>query len=622
MKCFIKKITAAALGILLTIAFPVNALALTGVTKEEAVYVNLAYDGSVENIYVVNAFDLTEDGTVTDYGQYSQTRNMSTDQAIHAKDGVLNFRASKGRFYYQGNMTGRDIPWTIKIDYLLNGVPVKADGLAGKSGSLEIKMSIRQNKSVNEVFFKHFALQAVFTLDADKCRDIVADGATIADAGGDKLITFTVLPDKEKDLSVKANVSDFSMDGIQIKGIPLSLDIDSPDTSELKDRIYDLQDGATDLDDGADDLHDGTGDLKDGVNDLKTATNKLKSGADRLKKGAKQLKDGIADLSGKSNALVQGSAQVKAALKQMDEGLNQLSSLKDGLARLKTASEQYLKSIGDLKDKTETLPAASKGIYDAIKQCRDALASASAHDGEMAAVVNSLKGSADPDVQALITAYEQKSSAIVQVRTGLSSLASQYDDFNSGISQTAAAVDQLASAYTEIKGGIQQIAVDGLLQLATGIETLAAQYDQLDGGITEYTGAFGKIASGYNGVYSGVADLADGISAMQSGVKELSGGADDLNDGAGELSEGTQELKDETADMDTEVDDKVNEMIDKYTKQDYTLVSFVSEKNTNIKLVQFVIKTDDIEIPDKTAPASDEPAANPAFWDKFIALFK
>ena len=53
-------------------------------TKQEVVYVNLSSDGSVKDIYVVNIFDLNEDGEVVDYGDYEELRNMSSDDEIVA----------------------------------------------------------------------------------------------------------------------------------------------------------------------------------------------------------------------------------------------------------------------------------------------------------------------------------------------------------------------------------------------------------------------------------------------------------------------------------------------------------------------------------------------------------
>ena len=37
-------------------------------SKDEVVYVNLNHDGSVDEIYVVNVFELAQPGKITDYG--------------------------------------------------------------------------------------------------------------------------------------------------------------------------------------------------------------------------------------------------------------------------------------------------------------------------------------------------------------------------------------------------------------------------------------------------------------------------------------------------------------------------------------------------------------------------
>ena len=628
MKRFAIKAVPLMLATVMALAIPSGAMAQgaaqTGSSpeKEEVVYVNLGGGGSVENIYVVNAFDVTADGTVTDYGLYSAARNLTTDDKITVSGDTVSFRAPKGRFYYQGNMGAKPIPWQIGTSYTLDGKAIEPSALAGKSGKLEIHISVKQNKSVDEVFFKHFALQTTVTLDTEKCSNISADGATVANSGSDRLLTYTILPDQEKEMDIQADVTDFEMDGIQMNGIPLHLDIEKPDTTEIKDKIHDLQDGASDLDDGAKDMEDGSEDLYGGAKDIYNGAKKLDTGAQALQSGAQTLKDGIAELSKKSGTLTEGSAQVKAAIDQINAGLAQLSGAADQLKELKAGSAQYLASMKALYGKIKGLPASSRNIYGAIQQSADALAAASSHDDALAPVVDALKTSADPNVQALVAAYTAKSAVIKQLRTGLSGLAGKYKDFDDGVAQTVAAVKSLSQAYAAMDRGIQKIPVDGLLQLTAGVQELAQEYAKFDAGVGQYTDAFAQISSGYAEVYSGITGLADGIADLKAGAKQLYNGANDLTDGAQDLSDGTGELVDKTSDMDTQVDDEVNDMVDKYTKQDYTLKSFASEKNTNIRLVQFVIKTEDITLPEKTAAASEESTAAPDLWDKLVSLFK
>ena len=48
-------------------------------------------------------------------------------------------------------------------------------------------------------------------------------------------------------------------------------------------------------------------------------------------------------------------------------------------------------------------------------------------------------------------------------------------------------------------------------------------------------------------------------------------------------------------DIDTQIEDNIKEALEKYTGGDYEAVSFTSAKNTDIGLVQFAIRTDDIK---------------------------
>lgn len=72
--------------------------------------------------------------------------------------------------------------------------------------------------------------------------------------------------------------------------------------------------------------------------------------------------------------------------------------------------------------------------------------------------------------------------------------------------------------------------------------------------------------------------------------------------------------------MNDKISDKIDEMLADITGGDEAIVSFTSDKNTDIKSVQFVIKTEAIEIPE--AP-EEEPAAEEElnFWQKVLRLF-
>ncbi len=57
-----------------------------------------------------------------------------------------------------------------------------------------------------------------------------------------------------------------------------------------------------------------------------------------------------------------------------------------------------------------------------------------------------------------------------------------------------------------------------------------------------------------------------------------------------------------------------------WRRSDAEIRSFVSEKNTNVESVQFVIKTGAIEKPEVVQTVEDEPQQM-SLWEKFLKLF-
>ena len=417
--------------------------------KDEVVYVNLTPEGETGTLYVVNNYDLDAETSVTDYGDYRSVRNLTTTQELARSGDAVSFTAPAGKFYYQGELDPArmaDLPWTVKVTYLLDGKETPGAELAGKSGRFEMRVSLRQNPDSDPVYRDNYALQATLQLDSETCKNIRAEGATVADVGQLRQMSYIVLPGKEKDFTVTADVVNFEMNGLSVNGIPLVLDIEDPDTKDLKDQVYDLQDGAAQLDDGALALEDG---------------------AAQLEEGAEDLRDGAQDLRG-------GAMELNANLQLMGKGLGDLSPI----------------------------------LLGAIENA--------AHAGHIS-----------PE-------------------------------------QAATAQEMFAKLPVLLAGA-------------------------------------GELAAGADQVACGTEDLYDGVLKLKDGITEL--------------ADGTLQLRDQSSDIDTQVDDKVDEMLDEYRSKEFTPVSFVSPKNTNVAAVQFVIKTGDIKLPDEE-PAPVEDPGDGTFWER------
>lgn len=738
-------------------------------SKQEVIYANLNTDGTLSETTVVNIWDRENSTTITDYGNYSSVKNLTTMDEIEFSNGTVKIDTEKSneKLYYEGSLNNAQLPWKFQLHYYMDGTEYNAEELAGKSGDLKITMSVRKNTACQGTFFDNYALQASFTLDTKLCRNIEAEGATAANVGSDKQLTYTILPGKETDITITAEVTDFEMDAVAINGIPLSLNVEVDD-EELMSQVTELLEGIEQLDDGAGELQDGISELQDGAEgDLKSGVNELNDGASQLQDGASQLKDGgssvkdgaselndgakalekglktlnqgieqieggLAALDSKSADLTNGSAQVKSALKQIKTALNAVSASSESIEQLLSASAAIKQGISDI---TSGVTALEEGVsyqayknimkqngldLDELKAGNDAAienlqslqSSLDKISGQLDAMENisiqntpdisieqlnaiisvlKLAGMDDATLEALKTQLGN-SSQLAALKAQLEALKTQLEQLSSQTNQVsqlilllqgnnaniqgieqylttinanikeletgAAALKESYNQFDQAIGTLADTLEDLLYQvsaLTAAINTLSSQYETLDQGLNDYTDGVSAIVAGckqvsagaeelvygsseltngssalYNGTaelltgisefYQATGTLKDGTGQLDEGVAELLAGISALYDGSGELKDGTSQMRDETSGMDTEISDKIDELLATISGDNTDITSFVSDKNTNVEAVQFVIQTAAIEIPEE--PEAEETSEEElSFWEKLLALF-
>lgn len=616
--------------------------------KEEVIYANLTSSGDIEKIYAVNIF---EDKDIVDYGVYETVKNMNTMDKINYSNGKITIQNSEDKLYYQGIMKqNTEMPWTIKVRYKLDGIEYAPSELAGKSGKLEISISIKENKKCKKNFFENYALQTVVQLDTNLCENIKSDEATMANVGGLKQLTYTILPGNEKDIKITTDVTDFEMSEIQVNGINLNLglDKDSIDTSSLTGELDKLKDAVNDLDNGANELNDGA--------------KKLDDGAVTLTEGIKTIQDGLDQLNSKSSSLTSGSSDVLSALKTIQSSLNNVSTSSKDLKQLSSASTSIKSGIDSLVKGLKTVDSSidtynsslkKAGLNSASelaqknKQALSALGitntqrklySAYTSGGSQAvsAELAKLAQAGDSEAVALykqvsagntdaVTQYVQAAGKLISVETLLKADASYIEgssklingidaQMSTSSSQTTlmSGAVSLQTNYKKFDASIQDLVsslnnlMANMTQLKSGINKLTDNYATLDSGIKEYTSAVNKITNGYSKVYEGALDLVSGTHSLYKGTTEL--------------TDGTGEFKGETSDLDSKVDDEVDSMIDNFAGGDFEVESFVSDKNTDVDSVQFVIKTEAIK--KEEVKVEEEKTEELNFWQKLLNLFR
>lgn len=533
-------------------------------SKEEIVYANLSAEGEVTGVYVVSQFDGVAGQTITDYGDYTALRNMTTTDPLNYENGVLTLTpAEDGKIYCEGTLAEAQLPWLFELTYTLDGAGVSPEELAGKSGALVLTLSAKENPACEGDFFDQYALQINLTLDTHKAQNIVAPGATVANVGSDKQLTFLVLPGQETELTVSADVTDFSMDPISINGVRMRLSLDS---GALTDSIGALTDGSSQLNDGAQALKDGIDQVKAGLDALNAQSSALTGGSAQVRSALTQLQGALAGVSASTDqldTLLNGSAQIRDGLHQLNEGAAQLES---------QLSYEAYKEI--LAQNGLDLDELSAGNDQAIQMLNN-LASflPSCLRGQIDQIILLLEGNR-ANLGAIETYLNAANEGAQALSDGAAALDENYAVFDAGIRQ-------LAATLTDMVGNLSL--------LTDAINTLAGQYPELDEGISAYTDAVGQ----------------------------LQAGAAQLAEGAAQLAAGTQELYTQTNGLGE--NDQLNSLLSMLTDEGQT-ESFVSAENTEVEAVQFALQTEGIT--PETAPVEEEPAAAPLnFWQKLLKLF-
>jgi putative membrane protein len=336
-------------------------------SKEEVIYCSLDSSGKINNIYVVNILNVLNSGVVHDYGTYSSVKNLTDTGELVSENGRVKINTSEGRFYYQGNMDNGRLPWIIDISYYLDDVKTDPKDLAGANGHIRIDIDTRKNTGIDSGFFENYLLQVTLQLDTGNFADIEAEGAALANAGENKIITFTVLPGIEGKLSIEADVTDFEMGGIEFSAVPFSMQIDMPDMSEMTEDLTALTDAIAQL--------------KTGIEALEKGLAEINRGASAIVSGSSEFKNGLAALDSKSAELVQASSMIMSTLSSLSAMMSMpevqaanpqlayaLTELAGSYNQFHMGLEGYTQGVGQLAGSYPAIHSGIEGLAEGTKQ--------------------------------------------------------------------------------------------------------------------------------------------------------------------------------------------------------------------------------------------------------------
>lgn len=288
----------------------------------------------------------------------------------------------------------------------------------------------------------------------------------------------------------------------------------------------------------------------------------LIEGTGKLDTGAEGLEEGTTALVAGTHKLKSGTAQLQGGAQELSAGVAAYvagaAQISDGLAQAAAGSKTFAEQL-------EGLSQASAAIVHSLDQAQT----------QMQQLVNAIQTSP--------TMSQAEKDAIVAQLSGMSGQFSQLKDYAAGVEGLADGYAPLDSSLTKLSGGLSELVQRG--------DELTSGSAALDAGVSELAGSSGSLAQG-------AGKLSEGVSA---------------------LVEGTSTLHEESATIPDKVQAEIDAMMAEYDKSDFVPKSFADERNTNVNLVQFVMTTEAIALPEPEPEEVQE--TDESLLSRFFALF-
>ncbi len=340
-------------------------------TYDEAYYGNLDYYGNLLDGSIVKSYILNGTKSITDYGTYDAVNNLtdSTEPQTSGDKTVFDLGEDTelSHFYFEAktDQPFRDLPWSIVVRYKLNGVPVEAQELAGKTGMVEIDISATPNPNIDDYVKNNYTLEIISVFNQDHILSLNAPGAQVQLIGNLRAVLFMALPGEECEYSISVGAEDFTFGGLTIMMIPGTLG-QLEMLGDLADKKEDIEDNYHKLDRSLDTLLDSVEDMSgslnaaaEGLDELNEARGIISEEKGGLYESADQTLENLEALNGSLDALQGDIAKGKEATEEMTEDLQGLNAR---LAALSRALNRVQSSLDDLEDDLDKInKSASSG---------------------------------------------------------------------------------------------------------------------------------------------------------------------------------------------------------------------------------------------------------------------
>ena len=490
-------------------------------TYDEAYYAMTDYYGNLTDGSVVKSYRTNGIATLTDYGEYDEVINL-TDGTVPARNGGmttfrLDEKALPGTFYFEGKTTKpfQQLPWTISMSYTLNGVPTKAEDLAGQAGVVEIRLDIVPNERASEYARNNYTLEAMAIFNQDDILSLEAPGAQVQLIGNLRAVLFLGLPGEECHYTIRVGSEDFAFGGMTFLMVPATLS-QLEEIAKLSERKDDLEDNYNKLSGSIDSLLDAmtamTGSLNasaNGLDQLNKAWGIFSNGKDVIYSGTDALRD---DLSNLADVLEPVEGQIEALSKTISDSKSTLRSMTNTVSDLKGDLKDVESALRDLEDGTGDV----RKVFSALGSLRKSL---KALQEALGGTVKDTSGKLDETID---KNQNVGSTTVNQVKEAHSAYTSDRETYFTIIlkkqgSNDAAGTAKNAAAKVQQSGSVA--ALEAELAIYKG------QLEEAKSSLATAQGALQKLKeSGVKDDDSRVITLNENIKKLEAGITKLETG--------------------------------------------------------------------------------------------------
>lgn len=548
MKKNVKAVTCAALSMLLVNSGMVLYAKDDETVKDETVYAMLNSDGSVDQ-EIVSSWLHNDNGirNIKEQLDLSNVKNVKSDEKPEVSGKTYTWNADSNDIYYEGTST-KTLPVQVRVTYKLDGKEISGKDLIGKSGKLEIHISLKntQSKTVNvngrQTRIHPFYMGAgVLDLSTDHFSNVKCENGKVLSEGNNTMVAFISVPGlqdtlescgvtgakelpMQDDITITCEAKDFELGPIMFAMTP----------EVPVDKLKDIN-SMDDLTKGLDELTNASAQLLNGTSQLSEGTATFQGKMQELVNGVPTLTNGVSALKNGTQELVSGSTRLYSGLQNLHTGMNQA---KKGTAKLNKATDGLGTLVSGVDENNTNMQALAKGLQDGSNELN-----ASLSDEMLKNLTDGLG-----NVSALQEMFEKDQQHVAQAAADLEAALTSTDVDNAAgkLGETA---EYLKKKAFNDKGEV----VDA--EAAQALKSLKSADDYLLNYKTQATASAVNLQKQLTQLQTdsanlkNLSDMADSAAEMLPKLSSFKASLNTASQGAQQLARGTQQLSEKSSSL-------------------------------------------------------------------------